>query len=321
MTKDNLTFSIEIDFVPDAQKDREAFLILMKEAAGRHHGSYTLDKDKRPVIGGLSGSDTEASLSEIGLSAFGTWPPCILTCTIAVPLPIRAVGMSDGWDIYTGPRTFFAFAQFPSDVIRILTRACTYYLDRESFQTFKEFIDQMGFEAFRDAVLENTVPSDGSADAQIQENGNSAYWGGGHAGPALTAGNFIRPEHNIMEILNAYPEMGPLLMEYGMSCVGCFISYDENLWQACQAHGLDVFEVLGEMNEYIADKFHTSFLTAETPMQDIMTLYPQLIPIFRDAGAEFPDDMTTPIGQVCAASKTDTNALLEKCHKKLRQEI
>lgn len=59
--------------------------------------------------------------------------------------------------------------------------------------------------------------------------------------------------------------MGPLLMEYGMSCVGCFVSYDENIWQAAQAHGLDVFEILGEMNEYLSDKYHKPLLTGETP--------------------------------------------------------
>lgn len=39
-------------------------------------------------------------------------------------------------------------------------------------------------------------------------------------------------------------------MEYGMHCIGCVASYDESLWEACQVHGLDVFEILGEMNEY-----------------------------------------------------------------------
>ena len=53
-----------------------------------------------------------------------------------------------------------------------------------------------------------------------------------HLLPPLSEGDFIRPEHNVMQIIDIYPEMGEFLMEYGMSCVGCFVSYDENLWQA-----------------------------------------------------------------------------------------
>ena len=45
--------------------------------------------------------------------------------------------------------------------------------------------------------------------------------------PPLAPGDFVRPENNIMQIIEVYPEMGPFLMEYGMSCVGCFVSYDE----------------------------------------------------------------------------------------------
>lgn len=69
-----------------------------------------------------------------------------------------------------------------------------------------------------------------------------------------------------MQIIEVYPEMGPFLMEYGMSCVGCFVSYDENLWQAAQGHGMDVFEIIGEMNEFIADKYKKPLLTEDTPM-------------------------------------------------------
>lgn len=80
-----------------------------------------------------------------------------------------------------------------------------------------------------------------------------------------------------MQVIEVYPEMGQFLMEYGMSCVGCFVSYDENLWQAAQTHGMDVFELIGEINEYLADKFQKPLLTENTPMEEILTLYPQLL--------------------------------------------
>lgn len=314
MTADNLTFSIEIDFIPDIKEGRSDFQKQMKDAASRYQGVYTLDKSKRPIIAGLSKDDVEKALTDLGLSAFGAWPQCILTCTLNTPLPIRAVGMADGWDIYTGKKTFFAFAQFPADTLQILTKACTYYLERESFQTFDEFVKAMGYEAFRDAVLGNSgAPMDTGSD-------DYSAWAQPEV-PPLAEGDFVRPENNIMQVLQVYPEMGPLLMEYGMSCVGCFISYDENIWQACQAHGMDVFEILGEMNEYISDKYNKPLLTKDTPMEDILTLYPQLLSIFQDAGLKMPADMQTTIGAMCEAGKVDVKDLIGKCDEKLRKDI
>jgi len=124
----------------------------------------------------------------------------------------------------------------------------------------------------------------------------------------------------VMQVIEVYPEMGPLLMEYGMSCVGCFVSYDENLWQAAQGHGLDVFEILGEMNEYLSDKYGKPLLTEETPMQDILTLYPQLLTVLQGEGLAMPQDMQTTLGALCKEAGKDAAAVLEKCDKRLRKE-
>ena len=155
MTADNLTFALEIDFIPDLQEGRDDFKKKMKSVAEKIDGSYTLDQKSRPIISGLTKEDIEKVLTELGLLAFGMWPSCILTCSVTTALPMRAVGMSDGWDIYTGKKTFFAFAQFPADALSIMVKACTYYLDHENYQSLEEFIDSMGYEAFRDTVLGN----------------------------------------------------------------------------------------------------------------------------------------------------------------------
>lgn len=74
--------------------------------------------------------------------------------------------MSDGWDIYTGKKTFFAFAQFPADALGLMVKACTYYLEHENYQSLEEFIDSIGYETFRDTVLGNAVADgNGSADS------------------------------------------------------------------------------------------------------------------------------------------------------------
>ena len=314
MTADNLTFSLEIDFIPDIAEGRNEFKHKMKEVAEKHEGTYILDPKGRPIISGLAKDDVEDTLKDLGLLAFGSWPSCILTCTMTTPLPIRSVGMSDGWDIYTGKKTFFAFAQFPSDALSIMTKACTYYLEHENYQSMEEFIDNMGYEAFRDAVLGNTMP--GASEGEAGD-----YYGGGFASPdvpPLKEGDFVRPENNIMQIIEVYPEMGPFLMEYGMSCVGCFVSYDENLWQAAQSHGMDVFEIIGEMNEFIADKYKNSLLTNHTPMETILTMYPQLLPVFQEEKISMPSDMKTTIGTMCRDAGVDSASLIAKCDERLR---
>ena len=315
MTIDNLTFSLEIDFIPDIEDGRKNFEKRMEDVAKRVDASFHLDSKSRPVIAELAKENIEKTLNELGLLAFGMWPSCILTCTIATALPIRAVGMSDGWDVYTGTKTFFAFAQFPADVITIMLKACTFYLKNSDNQSFDEFIASTGYESFRDHVLGNTLPGgfNTTNDEYNSSQNNSNL-------PSLSEGDFIRPEHNVMQIIDVYPEMGEFLMEYGMSCVGCFVSYDENLWQASQAHGMDVFEILGEMNEYIADKYNKSLLTKETPMEDILTLYPQLLTVFQHAGIQMPKEIKTPIGLLCQEAGVDFDKFIETCNSRLRGE-
>ena len=312
MTIDNLTFSLEIDFIPDIEDGRKDFEKRMEDVAKRVDASFHLDSKSRPVIAELAKENIEKALNELGLLAFGMWPSCILTCTIATALPIRAVGMSDGWDVYTGTKTFFAFAQFPADVITIMVKACTFYLENSDNQSFDEFIASTGYESFRDHVLGNTLPGgfNTTNDEYNSSQNNSDL-------PSLSEGDFIRPEHNVMQIIDVYPEMGEFLMEYGMSCVGCFVSYDENLWQASQAHGMDVFEILGEMNEYIADKYNKSLLTKETPMEDILTLYPQLLTVFQHAGIQMPKEIKTPIGLLCQEAGVDFDKFIETCNSRL----
>ena len=315
MTIDNLTFSLEIDFIPDIEDGRKDFEKRMEDVAKRVDASFHLDSKSRPVIAELAKENIEKALNELGLLAFGMWPSCILTCTIATALPIRAVGMSDGWDVYTGTKTFFAFAQFPADVITIMVKACTFYLENSDNQSFDEFIASTGYESFRDHALGNTLP--GGFNTTNDEYNSSQN---NFDLPPLSEGDFIRPEHNVMQIIDVYPEMGEFLMEYGMSCVGCFVSYDENLWQASQAHGMDVFEILGEMNEYIADKYNKSLLTKETPMEDILTLYPQLLTVFQHAGIQMPKEIKTPIGLLCQEAGVDFDKFIETCNSRLRGE-
>ena len=45
-----------------------------------------------------------------------------------------------------------------------------------------------------------------------------------------------------------------VLMESGMHCVGCPSSIGESLEEACMVHGLNAYEVLASIKQYLANK-------------------------------------------------------------------
>ena len=53
----------------------------------------------------------------------------------------------------------------------------------------------------------------------------------------------------IGELLQVAPEKAEILMDCGMHCLGYPASQMETLEEACEAHGIDVEEVLTKLNE------------------------------------------------------------------------
>ena len=53
----------------------------------------------------------------------------------------------------------------------------------------------------------------------------------------------------IGEILEKAPEKADLLIEAGMHCIGCPASQGETLEEACMIHGIDVNDIVDELNE------------------------------------------------------------------------
>lgn len=53
----------------------------------------------------------------------------------------------------------------------------------------------------------------------------------------------------IGEILEKAPEKADILLEIGMHCLGCPASQAETLEEACMVHGIDVEEVVEQLNK------------------------------------------------------------------------
>ena len=52
----------------------------------------------------------------------------------------------------------------------------------------------------------------------------------------------------IGELLEMAPEKADILLEAGMHCLGCPASQAETLEEACSVHGIDVEELVKELN-------------------------------------------------------------------------
>lgn len=53
----------------------------------------------------------------------------------------------------------------------------------------------------------------------------------------------------IGELLQEAPEKAQILLDAGMHCLGCPASQAETLEEACAVHGIDVEELLAELNK------------------------------------------------------------------------
>ena len=62
----------------------------------------------------------------------------------------------------------------------------------------------------------------------------------------------VTKETNLGEILDADPTTAIYFMQIGMHCLGCPASRGENLEQACWVHGVDVDELVEQLNAHVA---------------------------------------------------------------------
>ena len=58
----------------------------------------------------------------------------------------------------------------------------------------------------------------------------------------------IKKTMKIGELLEKYPEKAEILLNAGMHCLGCPASREETLEEACDVHGIEVEELIQELN-------------------------------------------------------------------------
>jgi len=58
----------------------------------------------------------------------------------------------------------------------------------------------------------------------------------------------------ISEAVGRFPETIPILMKYGMHCIGCPMALQETLEEGLSGHGIPVDKIIDELNKKVKKK-------------------------------------------------------------------
>ena len=64
----------------------------------------------------------------------------------------------------------------------------------------------------------------------------------------------ITKQMTISETIARFPDTIPILMKHGMHCIGCPMAMQETLEQGLAGHGIDVDNIIEELNKKIKKK-------------------------------------------------------------------
>ena len=61
----------------------------------------------------------------------------------------------------------------------------------------------------------------------------------------------ITKDMSIMEVVQKYPDTVEVFMNSGMGCLGCAAAHFENIEQGAMAHGIDVDQLVKDLNTVV----------------------------------------------------------------------
>lgn len=63
----------------------------------------------------------------------------------------------------------------------------------------------------------------------------------------------VNKEMTIAQAINVNQGIVPILLDSGMHCVGCPSAQSETLEEACMVHGIDVDELVENINNFLSE--------------------------------------------------------------------
>jgi hybrid cluster-associated redox disulfide protein len=62
----------------------------------------------------------------------------------------------------------------------------------------------------------------------------------------------VTKDMTFAQVLRMHPDVAKVLAKYNLGCVGCMGAQNESLEQGCSAHGLDVNDIVKDLNQLFA---------------------------------------------------------------------
>ena len=59
----------------------------------------------------------------------------------------------------------------------------------------------------------------------------------------------VTKDMTFAQVLRMHPDVVKVFAKYNLGCVGCMGAQNESLEQGCRAHGLDVNDILKDLNQ------------------------------------------------------------------------
>lgn len=181
---------------------------------------------------------------------------CPNSCTESRMKDVGVIGTVEGWNVYAGgsggahPRIgdLIAEVKTEKEALALVDRIIAYYKENAQIERMGEFIDRIGLEAFKAAVLGNLegAPAESKSEEPavfLPGQGNDPEI----EAPRLEAGSPITPDTIIRDIVDTYPNVVPVLQSIGMGCLGCPSATAEPLWQAAEIHGFNVYDLVEKL--------------------------------------------------------------------------
>ncbi len=181
---------------------------------------------------------------------------CPNSCTESRMKDVGVIGTVDGWNVYAGgsggahPRIgdLIAEVKTEKEALALVDRIIAYYKENAQIERMGEFIDRIGLEAFKAAVLGDLegAPAESKSEEPavfLPGQGNDPKV----EAPRLEAGSPITPDTIIRDIVETYPHVVPVLQGIGMGCLGCPSATAEPLWQAAEIHGFNVYDLVEKL--------------------------------------------------------------------------
>ena len=181
---------------------------------------------------------------------------CPNSCTESRMKDVGVIGTVEGWNVYAGgsggahPRIgdLIAEVKTEKEVLALVDRIIAYYKENAQIERMGEFIDRIGLEAFKAAVLGDLegAPAESKSEEPavfLPGQGNDPEV----EAPRLEAGSPITPDTIIRDIVETYPNVVPVLQGIGMGCLGCPSATAEPLWQAAEIHGFNVYDLVEKL--------------------------------------------------------------------------